>query len=443
METHVFLTNQAVRSLDGLTAFSALPNAPVLPVKQRRRPIQAARRALLRQAATRPVRRLTPATHGRQPVRVSARADPVRRPSPGAYSGRGSRDAADGRRQGRRQPDDGVERVLPARSALRRAAQEDPRRRRGARILGSRPIGSGPGAWAHGSGRGDAHRQPSARLHRSVRHRPDGGDRRRGGADRSRPDAVDGREPGRGARRPRRRARRGDGVLLFGFAGLGRLVAPPAVADRVHRPGAATRRHMHQHRRGGRGAGSCGAPPRPRSYAHRDRDGAPRRADGSAVDRRVATRRRTRPVPARWVGSMRSSSTASSRSSSTPGARMPTPAPRQPRRCSRAADRPTAVLCFADVIATGVLRTARQLGIDVPGELSIVGFDDAPFAATSTPPLTTVRQDIAEQGPDSSRVAHAVDRRQGRRGGARARLTSCCRRGSSCGRAPAQRSPLG
>ena len=62
------------------------------------------------------------------------------------------------------------------------------------------------------------------------------------------------------------------------------------------------------------------------------------------------------------------------------------------------ADRPTAVLCFADVIATGVLRTAQQLGIDVPGELSVVGFDDAPFAATSTPPLTTVRQDIAEKG---------------------------------------------
>jgi hypothetical protein len=62
METHVFLTNQAVRSLDGLTAFSALPNAPVLPVKQRRRPIQAARRALFRQAATRPVHRLIPAT---------------------------------------------------------------------------------------------------------------------------------------------------------------------------------------------------------------------------------------------------------------------------------------------------------------------------------------------------------------------------------------------
>ena len=39
MDMHVFFTDQAVRSLDGLTAFSALPNAPVLPVKHRRRPL--------------------------------------------------------------------------------------------------------------------------------------------------------------------------------------------------------------------------------------------------------------------------------------------------------------------------------------------------------------------------------------------------------------------
>src|SRR4029453_16667983 len=37
MDPHVFLTHQAVRSLDGLTAFSALPDAPVLPYKERRR----------------------------------------------------------------------------------------------------------------------------------------------------------------------------------------------------------------------------------------------------------------------------------------------------------------------------------------------------------------------------------------------------------------------
>jgi hypothetical protein len=62
MDTHVFLTHHAVRSLDGLTAFSALPNAPVLPVKERRRPIQALRRAVDRRPTARPVRRITPAT---------------------------------------------------------------------------------------------------------------------------------------------------------------------------------------------------------------------------------------------------------------------------------------------------------------------------------------------------------------------------------------------
>jgi hypothetical protein len=67
MEAHVFLTHQAVRSLDGLTAFSALPNAPVLPYKPRRRPIAAARRALGRQVATRPARPLAPATTAANP----------------------------------------------------------------------------------------------------------------------------------------------------------------------------------------------------------------------------------------------------------------------------------------------------------------------------------------------------------------------------------------
>jgi hypothetical protein len=66
MDSHVFLTHQAVRSLDGLTAFSALPDAPVLPVKQRRRPVQAATRALRRSGSTRPVR-LTPVTTAGNP----------------------------------------------------------------------------------------------------------------------------------------------------------------------------------------------------------------------------------------------------------------------------------------------------------------------------------------------------------------------------------------
>ena len=48
MDMHVFCADQAVKTLDGLTAFSALPNAPVLPVKERRHPLRALRAALRR-----------------------------------------------------------------------------------------------------------------------------------------------------------------------------------------------------------------------------------------------------------------------------------------------------------------------------------------------------------------------------------------------------------
>jgi hypothetical protein len=60
MEAHVFLTHQAVRSIDGLTAFSALPDAPVLPYKPRRRPLRSLAR--VRTAGRQPTRRLTPVT---------------------------------------------------------------------------------------------------------------------------------------------------------------------------------------------------------------------------------------------------------------------------------------------------------------------------------------------------------------------------------------------
>ncbi len=56
----------------------------------------------------------------------------------------------------------------------------------------------------------------------------------------------------------------------------------------------------------------------------------------------------------------------------------------------------TAVMCGNDMIAIGVLRAARQLGIAVPEELSVVGFDDIPWASIVTPPLTTVNQPVAE-----------------------------------------------
>jgi LacI family transcriptional regulator len=60
--------------------------------------------------------------------------------------------------------------------------------------------------------------------------------------------------------------------------------------------------------------------------------------------------------------------------------------------------RPTAVLACSDYIAIGVLQAAHQRGLSVPGDMSLVGFDDMPFAELVDPPLTTVRQPIAEMG---------------------------------------------
>jgi DNA-binding LacI/PurR family transcriptional regulator len=60
--------------------------------------------------------------------------------------------------------------------------------------------------------------------------------------------------------------------------------------------------------------------------------------------------------------------------------------------------RPTAVLCFSDAIAQGVVRAAYDLGLRVPEDLSVIGFDDSPLAARMRPALTTVRQDVLAKG---------------------------------------------
>lgn len=61
-------------------------------------------------------------------------------------------------------------------------------------------------------------------------------------------------------------------------------------------------------------------------------------------------------------------------------------------------DELTAVLCFSDVLALGVMGAAEELGRSVPGALSVVGFDDSPLATRVRPRLTTVRQDVAAKG---------------------------------------------
>jgi LacI family transcriptional regulator len=64
----------------------------------------------------------------------------------------------------------------------------------------------------------------------------------------------------------------------------------------------------------------------------------------------------------------------------------------------RAKPRPTAVVAFDDLIAVGIMRTVRAAGLSVPGDLSIVGFDDIPVAEFVEPPLTTYAQPKAAMG---------------------------------------------
>lgn len=67
-------------------------------------------------------------------------------------------------------------------------------------------------------------------------------------------------------------------------------------------------------------------------------------------------------------------------------------------------DPPTAVFAANDVSAMGILDAAARLGVRVPDQLSVVGFDDIPESASTTPPLTTVRQEIQQLGAVAVRL---------------------------------------
>ncbi|MBI1872509.1 MAG: LacI family DNA-binding transcriptional regulator [Acidobacteria bacterium] len=65
---------------------------------------------------------------------------------------------------------------------------------------------------------------------------------------------------------------------------------------------------------------------------------------------------------------------------------------------------PTAVFCFNDEMAMGVIETARQRAVRVPHDLSVVGFDDIRFARHVEPPLTTIAQPMREIGDVAVRL---------------------------------------
>jgi LacI family repressor for deo operon, udp, cdd, tsx, nupC, and nupG len=70
--------------------------------------------------------------------------------------------------------------------------------------------------------------------------------------------------------------------------------------------------------------------------------------------------------------------------------------------------RPTAVFCFNDEMAIGVLQSAKERGLRVPEDLSVVGFDDIRFARYVDPPLTTIAQPMREIGERTARLLFEI-----------------------------------
>lgn len=73
-------------------------------------------------------------------------------------------------------------------------------------------------------------------------------------------------------------------------------------------------------------------------------------------------------------------------------------------------DRPTAVFTADDMQALGVYQAAREVGLRIPHDLSVGGFDDVPAVAWMDPPLTTVHQPPAEMATAATELALALGR---------------------------------
>jgi LacI family transcriptional regulator len=76
-------------------------------------------------------------------------------------------------------------------------------------------------------------------------------------------------------------------------------------------------------------------------------------------------------------------------------------------------DRPTAIFAGSDMQAVGVLRAAHRLGLSVPGDLSLIGYDNLPLSAWTEPALTTVNQPLRDMAGTATRMlldlAHGIE----------------------------------
>ena len=78
------------------------------------------------------------------------------------------------------------------------------------------------------------------------------------------------------------------------------------------------------------------------------------------------------------------------------------------RTLARLVELPTAVFCYNDITAIGLISAARQAGLAVPEDLAVVGFDDIPLAAHVYPSLTTVAQPQRDMGRQAMNMALAL-----------------------------------
>ena len=69
---------------------------------------------------------------------------------------------------------------------------------------------------------------------------------------------------------------------------------------------------------------------------------------------------------------------------------------------------PTAVFCFNDMMAFGAISAIQSVGLRVPQDISVVGFDDIPLAAVLFPPLTSIAQDNAQMARLAVEMANAL-----------------------------------
>ena len=266
--------------------------------------------------------------------------------------------------------------------------------------VGPRPAGARAGPRHDRRGRRPAHRLAAVRLHqRRLDRLPRGGHRR---ARTDRPRAHPAVDVEHGDVVPARDAAM-DGAVVYACDPdttaanwLFQRGLPLVTVDQEPVPGRAERHRRRPWRRPRRrlrtssGWGTAGSGSSPSGTAPRGWRPTPPRTPSPGGTSHANGWPATSTS---WAGRLRpccTPSTATTRTTRTP--------PRWPCWPGRRPSRPTAVLCHSDVLALGVLRAAEELGLAVPGDLSVVGFDDSPLARRVRPALTTVRQDVDAKG---------------------------------------------